>query len=66
MAIESNSGTDLMTVAEVAQLLRVSTMSVRRLQYQRRLPFLKIGGSVRFLKRDVLSYIGKQRIDSIV
>ncbi|MEY9470866.1 excisionase family DNA binding protein [Bradyrhizobium yuanmingense] len=56
---------ELLTAAEVAKLLRISTSSVRRLQQRRRIPFLKVGGSIRFAKRDVISYLARQRTETI-
>jgi excisionase family DNA binding protein len=56
---------ELLTVADVAELLKISVSGVRRLQQARHLPFVKIGGSVRFSKNDILSYLEKQRVDSV-
>ena len=52
---------ELLTIAELAKMLKISVMSVRRLQGAR-IPFLKVGGSVRFLKRDILAYLENQRV----
>jgi len=56
---------ELLTTAEVAELLRISTSSVRRLQQRQRIPFLKVGGSIRFEKYDVISYLARQRTETI-
>lgn len=56
---------ELLTVAEVAKLLRISLTSVRRLQQGRHIPFLKVGGSVRFAKADLVSYLEKMRVEAI-
>lgn len=56
---------ELLTIKEVAELLKISQMSVRRLQQGRHLPFIKVGGSIRFAKSDIVEYLKKQRIDSI-
>jgi excisionase family DNA binding protein len=56
---------ELMTIQEVAELLRVSASSVRRLQQGRHLPFIKVGGSVRFAKDDILDFLKKQRVEAI-
>jgi excisionase family DNA binding protein len=56
---------DLLTVAEVATMLKISKVGVRRLQYGRQVPFLKIGGSVRFNKSDITAYLAKQRIEAV-
>ncbi|MCA1459005.1 helix-turn-helix domain-containing protein [Bradyrhizobium sp. BRP22] len=56
---------ELLTAAEVAELLRISASSVRRLQQRRRIAFLKVGGSIRFTKHDVISYLARQRTETI-
>jgi excisionase family DNA binding protein len=55
----------LLTIDEVANLLGISPTGVRRLQQQRNIPFVKVGGSVRFLLEDVISYVRKQRVEAI-
>jgi excisionase family DNA binding protein len=65
MSANSDPAIQLLTIAEVAELLKVSVSGVRRLQQARRLPFIKVGGSVRFLKSDIASYLEKRRVDSI-
>lgn len=56
---------ELLTTSEVAELLRISASSVRRLQQRRRIPFLKVGGSVRFAKHDIISYLAWQRTETV-
>ena len=56
---------ELLTIKEVAEFLKISIPTVRRLQQERRLPFIKVGGSVRFTKSDVLDYLKKKRIEAI-
>jgi excisionase family DNA binding protein len=56
---------ELLTIAEVAELLKVSVSGVRRLQQARQLTFVKVGGSVRFSKRDILLYLEKRRVESV-
>jgi excisionase family DNA binding protein len=60
-----DSSFTLLTISEVAEILKVSATTVRRLQQQRYIPFLKVGGSVRFLKQDVVSYLEQQRVEVI-
>jgi excisionase family DNA binding protein len=55
----------LLTISEVARLLKISPSGVRRLQQQRHIPFLKVGGSVRFLTEDILAYLREQRVEVI-
>jgi len=56
---------ELLTIPEVAKFFRVSVSEIRRLQYGRQLPFIKVGGSVRFAKSDVIAYLAKRRVGSI-
>jgi len=56
---------ELLTIHEVARLLKISVSSVRRFQQQRRIPFVKVGGSIRFIKSDLLSYVDRERVESI-
>jgi excisionase family DNA binding protein len=65
MSIDPNSNVELLTVAEVAEQLKISVSGVRRLQQTRQLPFIKVGGSVRFFKSDIFAYLKKQRVGSI-
>lgn len=60
-----NGSTSLLTIPEAARFLKISQPSVRRLQQQREISFLKVGGSVRFLKEDLLSYLRKRRVVAI-
>ena len=46
----------LWTVAQVAEYLAVTERTVRAWQIEHRLPFLKIGGVVRFRPADVVSW----------
>jgi excisionase family DNA binding protein len=63
---QQHSTIELMTVIEAAEFLKVSVATMRRLQQARAIPFFKVGGSVRFSKEDILTYIEKQRITAIV
>ena len=62
---QHNSDIELLTIKDVSDLLKVSQVSVRRLQQGRHLPFLKIGGSVRFSKKDIVEYLKKVRVESV-
>jgi excisionase family DNA binding protein len=46
----------LWTVADVAEYLAVTERTVRAWQTEHRLPFLKIGGVIRFRPPDVISW----------
>jgi excisionase family DNA binding protein len=65
MSIDAAPAPELLTIPEVAELLKVSESTVRHLQQQRQIPFIKVGGSVRFTKSDVNSYLEKRRVRSI-
>jgi excisionase family DNA binding protein len=65
MSADSGRSIELLTISEVAELLKVSVSGVRRLQQARQLPFIKVGGSVRFSKSDILVYLEKRRVESV-
>ena len=56
---------ELLTVKEVAKLLLLSEPGVRELQARRQLPFIKVGGAVRFEKRDIIEYLKRRKVDAI-
>ncbi len=64
MSAASNQAIELLTIPEVAEVLRISVAGVRRLQQGRHIPFHKVGGSVRFAKEDLVSYLAKHRIEA--
>jgi excisionase family DNA binding protein len=49
----------------VAEFLKISKSTVRRLQQRRLIPFFKVGGGIRFTKNDLVSYLEKQRVETI-
>jgi excisionase family DNA binding protein len=55
----------LLTIAEAARFLKISKSGVRRLQQGRHIPFFKVGGSIRFAKDDLMSYLARRRVSSI-
>ncbi|MCX6153850.1 MAG: helix-turn-helix domain-containing protein [Candidatus Kapabacteria bacterium] len=64
MMNDSNSD-NLITPAELANTLSVSMTTVYRLIETRKIPFCKIGGSLRFKQDDVEKYIELNRKESI-
>jgi excisionase family DNA binding protein len=56
---------ELLTVKEVAKLLQLSEPGVRDLQTRRHLPFIKVGGAVRFEKRDIIEYLKRRKVDAM-
>jgi excisionase family DNA binding protein len=65
MTTDTYSTIELLTIAQVADFLKLSVPSVRRLQQRRAIPFFKVGGSVRFAKNDIVAYLEKHRVMSI-
>jgi excisionase family DNA binding protein len=65
MSTEFEPAIELLTIAEVARLLKISLTSVRRLQQRRLIPFFKVGGAVRFSRSDIVSYLEKQRVKAV-
>jgi excisionase family DNA binding protein len=63
--INHTEGIELLTIKDVAEVLKISPTSVRRLQQERHIPFIKVGGSVRFAKNDLVKYLERNRIESI-
>lgn len=51
-----------MDIATVARLLSVDVRFVRRLVFERRIPYLKVGRYLRFDVDDVARWIDRQRI----
>jgi excisionase family DNA binding protein len=62
MEISEEGNIELLTVKEVARLLQLSVPGVRELQARRHLPFIKVGGAVRFEKRDIVEYLKRRKI----
>lgn len=64
-SIDPDPSLGLLTIPDVATLLKISVSSVRRLQQCREIPFRKIGGSIRFARGDIAAYLEKRRVDPI-
>ena len=56
---------ELLTIKEVADFMKVSVPTVRRLQQGRHVPFIKVAGCVRFNKREIILYL-KRRTTNLV
>ncbi|MCP3475064.1 helix-turn-helix domain-containing protein [Bradyrhizobium sp. CCGUVB1N3] len=65
MSIENRTGLELLTIPEVGTILKISVPTVRRLQQQRKIPFFKVGGCVRFIRSDIDAYLQKRRVRSV-
>ena len=55
----------LLTVAEVADLLRLTPKGVYSLIENRRIPFIKVSNRVRFFESDVISWLRKNRVPAL-
>jgi excisionase family DNA binding protein len=56
---------ELMDIKEAAAFLKVSVSTMRRLQQQREISFMKVGGAIRFAKSDVFDYLIRKRVAAI-
>jgi excisionase family DNA binding protein len=65
MSIDADRRAGLLTINDVAEFLRVSVPTVRRLVAQRQISFLKVRGSVRFTRDDIESYLEMHRVRTI-
>jgi excisionase family DNA binding protein len=65
MSADFDPTVELLTIPELAALLKISIPSVRRLQGRRLIPFIKVGGSIRFTKSGIVAYLQKRLIETI-
>jgi excisionase family DNA binding protein len=65
MSIDADPIEGLLTIPDVAAILNISIPTVRLLQQQRKLPFVKVGGSIRFERGDIASYVAARRVRAI-
>jgi len=56
--------TVFLTPEEVAEWLRISKQTLYRLTGQRRIPFVRVGGAIRFDESDIQEYIERMRTES--
>jgi len=56
---------ELLTVPELALILKVEVRFVRRLVAERRIPFHKVGKFVRFYRTDVADFVASGRVEPI-
>ena len=54
----------LLTIEEVAEILRLSKTSVYRLVERRELPFCRVGRNLRFTRKDLEAYLEARRVSS--
>ena len=55
----------LLTPDQLADFLNISKTTVYRLIDSRKIPFYKIGGSIRFDKKDIMNYLQESKINPI-
>ena len=65
MATSYNPKIELLTPDELASILKISKNGVYRLVEKRRIPFHKITRSVRFDRKDVESFLERNRIEAV-
>ena len=65
MSIDSYQIPQMLTPDELADFLKVSKAGVYRLIKKRKITFHKVGRSLRFDRNDVMSYLQKNRVESI-
>jgi excisionase family DNA binding protein len=65
MSTETHPQLELLTIPEVAEFLKLSIPTIRRLQQQRHIAFVKVGGSIRFTKSDIMLYVETRRVTSV-
>jgi excisionase family DNA binding protein len=58
---ELNDEHDLVTEPELARLLRVSIRTLKRLRQHRVIPFLKIGGTVRYSRQKLMKELSVEK-----
>ena len=58
----ANDALDLLTVPEVAALLRLTEKGVYAMVSARRIPFLKVSNRVRFDRAEVLRWLSESRV----
>ncbi|NIT13904.1 MAG: helix-turn-helix domain-containing protein [Candidatus Dadabacteria bacterium] len=65
MPVSDNPTSELLTPDELADMLKISKAGVYRLITKRKIPFYKVMGSLRFEKRDIISYLQQNRVELI-
>jgi excisionase family DNA binding protein len=60
----SNQLPEMLSTDDLAKIFRISKVSTYRLVEQRRIPFYKIGGSLRFAKDDVMKFLNDNKFEA--
>jgi len=63
---QTSNHAGLLTVDDVAELLKVSRTTVYRLVERRHVPFYRLRGGLRFRPEDIDAYLKSRRVDAMV
>ena len=55
---------DLLAIDDVAALLSTTTRHVRRMVFERRIPYVKVGRFVRFVPDDLILWLEQQKVQA--
>ncbi|MHB1680962.1 MAG: helix-turn-helix domain-containing protein [bacterium] len=55
----------LLTVKQVSELINIAPLTIYKLTYGRKIPFVKIGRIVRFDKDKILTWLNSNSYDTI-
>lgn len=50
---------ELLKVSEVAEMLKLTNQQIYHLKAQKKIPFIEIGGSIRFDKTDIINWLNE-------
>lgn len=65
MTARNSVSPHVLTVDETAAALRISVRQVRRMISERRIPYVRVGRSVRIAPDDLTAFIRSGRVESI-
>lgn len=63
--MEASKPSSLLTAGQLAKLLNLSPGHCYRLVAQRRIPFVRIGGSVRFRPEAIQAWLSRQEVVTV-
>ena len=55
----------LLTVEEIAELFQISTSTIYRWVHKREIPFVKLGGKLRFSPDEIWEFIKKNSVSNL-
>jgi excisionase family DNA binding protein len=56
---------NLLSIKDLSKVFNISQATAYRIVESRKIPFYKIGGTIRFDEKDILAYLAKNRIEPI-